>query len=253
MTKARYLKASALEQLREEIPENLEHYRLSHSFDRLLEDGTLSFEIDVKIDVQILEELLVPTEGQLFEVENCLAVFNALSQLTPYDARDERLWTFLCHTHGMAYVKARWPIPDDDAVAVKHIRTHFFAKSSRQIERDNALSRLWWMSFLCHRVNSMSVEDALQALLYRTDVRAQIIERPTMIQNSHILGAILEKLAHSLRTDKQLFERDINRRFIQELNAVGGFKLLDMLSVEQLRSLIDALYDAAIAEVAQPK
>lgn len=247
MIKTRFLRTSTLDRLREDVPLNLDRYRKLELFQELLEDTSLSFEVDFEFEEGALKTLLKPNLGKMFEVENCIAVFSALTNLLPYNARDERLWVYLCHTYGMAYAKARWPIPKNDDDAVKHIRTHFFAKVARQIERDNALSRLWWMAYLCNRVDSMSMEDSLPALLHRTDVRAQLIEHPTMSQNVQVFSVLLEKLKYSLDTDEVLFQRPVNRAFMREMNAIGGFKLLDILLPEQLHKVVDEVLETTIA------
>jgi hypothetical protein len=164
-----------------------------------------------------------------------------MAKLTPYEARDERFWAYLTHTFLLNYARRRWPIPEDDAVAVKHIRTHFFAKEHRQIERDNAASRLWWMAHLCHRVKGLKLIDALNVFLYRTDVRASIIERPTVSQNSNVFSAVVQKLQESYAGKKNLFERNAFRRLMQEINSEGGARLLDAMTEVQVGQLLDGL------------
>lgn len=240
MIQAPYLKQVALVELREQVPSNLERYRSTETFQELTGDASLYFETDVQIDDSLLKTLL-PPDKNLYDVENALTVFQALQQLTLFDARDERLWTYLCHTICMLYVKKRWPVPQDDEEAIKHVRAHFFASTNRAIERDNAISRLWWLAYLCSRVRALDINVALEVLLYRTDARAQIIEHPTMSQNADVFSALVEALEKSYMTDQSLFERKTNRRLISEINAIGGYKLLDVLTKEQLRTVVDTV------------
>ena len=249
--KIRYVRQQVLESLYEQVPANLARYRKSEYFNELLGDRSLTYELDVEFNPQLLEALRKPTSKMdLFDVDNCLTILDALPNLTPSDARDARLWVFLCHTHGLAYSRARWPIDDNDEKAVKNIRNHFFAKDdTRNIERDNALSRLWWMAYLCKRVSSLPLEKALEALLYRTDVRAQIIEHPTLMQNPFVFSSVIRKLRESLDGDKRLFERDVSRLFVQKLDVLGGFKLLDVFPSEQVDAAINQVYEETITEI----
>ena len=107
-----------------------------------------------------------PTTGSDFRGQNCALLHSALGNLSPYLARDERLWAFLSHTFLLEYARLRWPIPVDDDEAVRHVSKHFFARDKRQIERDNVGSRLWWMAHLCARVDSLDQKEALDALLF---------------------------------------------------------------------------------------
>lgn len=235
--KAKFLRDAALTELRDSVAENLDAYR-SGNFKHLEVDDSAHFDGSFDIDWEKLEKLKVPVANNLFEVENCVTLYPALDGLTAYDARDERFWTFLTHTVLLDYTRARWPIPDDDEKAVEHILLHFFAKDKRQIERDNAASRLWWMAHLCKRVPDLSLEDALKAFLYKADVRANIIERPTISQATPIFAAIIGKLWASLNGNKKLFERKPFRSLMIEINSVGGFKLLDGMSKDDVEDLV---------------
>ena len=238
MTRARFLRHPALEKLREEVSENLEAYRTG-DFNYLLIDTSLFFESKLDIDTERLAQLSTPDGGELRDLENCQGCFDAMSGLTPYEGRDERLWAYITHTYMLEYAKKRWPIPEDPAVAVRHVRTHFFAKEQRQIERDNAASRLWWMAHLCARIEGLPLSDSLKVFLYRTDVRASIIERPTVSQNLNLFSTIVRRLRDSYEGQKRLFERPTFRRLMQEINSVGGVQLLDAMTEVQIGDIID--------------
>jgi hypothetical protein len=238
--KARYLKGAILEELRQNIPNNLERYR-SGSFEYLRTDFSNWFEGTFDLDENQLSRLHTPDASEQHDEEHCARCYRALSGLSPYEARDERFWVYLTHTILLDYTRKRWPIPEDDALAIGHIRTHFFAHDKRQIERDNAASRLWWMARLCQRVSGIPLEDCLEVLLYRSDVRANIIERPTVSLNSVVFGAIIRKLHISYRAQKKLFERICFRGLMRRINSIGGVKLLECMTEDQLGALIDEI------------
>lgn len=234
----RLLKSATLEELRDTVPANLELYR-SGNFASLEIDDTLSFELETIIDTQKLSEVKVPKGPDLYEVENSIAIYQAFQNLSPYEARDERLWTYYIHTSLLEYSRKRWPIPNDDEAAINQIRSHFFARDKRQIERDNAASRLWWMTHLCARVTSLELSVALEAFLYKSDVRANLIERPTTSQSSELFGAVLAKLIASYNGKRLLFERNTFRSMMLELNSVGGYKLIDCFNPNQADMLVE--------------
>ena len=240
--KARYLRRATLEELRAAVPEHIEIYR-SGSFPYLEADFTKFFEVDFDVDQGRIETLRATDGGEYFEEQNCAACYEALQGLTPYEARDERLWAYLTHTLLLEYARRRWPIPVDDGAAVNHIRQHFFAKDKRAVERDNAASRLWWMAFLCQRVPLLSMPDALEVLLYRSDVRANIVERPTASQSIVVFSAVIKKLHASYIAEKKLFDRAVFRPFMIRINSIGGVKLLDCMSEKQMTELIDRVVE----------
>jgi hypothetical protein len=240
MIKSRFLRLSALETLREAVPDNLDAYRMGN-FDHLLVDKSLYFETKLDIDTDGLANLADPVGGELYDVGNCEFCYRSMPGLTPYEARDERLWVYLTHTFMLEYARKRWPIPPDAPAAIGHVRRHFFAREQRQIERDNAVSRLWWMAHLCGRVRGLQLSDSLRVFLYRTDVRASIIERPTVSQNLNLFSTIIRKLQDSYVGHKRLFERTTFRRLMQEINSVGGVQLLDAMTEAQIGNIIDGI------------
>ena len=97
------------------------------------------------------------------------------------------------------------------------------------------------MAHLCARVTYIELEEGLQALLFRTDVRANIVERPTSAQSVDLFGGILGRLVTSYAGKQLLFDRETFRPFMREINSVGGFRLLDCLSVKQIDLILDRI------------
>lgn len=230
-------KTNTVAELLESIPNNLEQYR-SGDFSYLKDDATKFLHFSVSAYSNHLDNIhCTPSDKR--EVENALEMSRAFPQLSPHHARDERLWVRLTHLELLEYSRSRWPIPEDDTKAISHIKTHFFGTTTRGIERDNAASRLWWMAYVCSRVRDIALEESLRCFLYRSDVRANIIERPTTSLSTKIFAAVIKKLNESYYGDKTLFERDIFRSAMKELNLEGGFKLLDVLPPHELGSIIE--------------
>lgn len=236
--KANFLKSAKVQELLSKIEENIDAYR-SGNFDFLTSDTSCHFETSLEIDESKLASISCEKDN-LKEVENCILMFEAMGDISHYLARDERLWVYLTHTVMLPYARVRWPIPADDEKAIKHIRTHFFSNGARGIERDNAASRLWWQATLCSRAKGISFSEALTSFLYMSDVRANIVERPTTSQNIHLFTAILKKLNESYKSEKrELFERTRFRAVMTELNLIGGVKLFAALPETSIVTILD--------------
>lgn len=238
--KIRLLKSSCLEQLRQDIKQNLDKYR-SGDFEELKADKTNWFEIDAEYEPGNFGCLLPRKGNALFEHENCDLFYQNFGSITANEARDERLWTYLSHTDLLDFTRERWTIPEDDTHAIKFIQSHFFASSMRALERDNAVSRLWWMAHLCSKVDGVERQEALKVLLHRADVRANIVERPTISQSTILFSILIKKLKNSLEGDAGLFKRTPFRMLMGELNSIGGHRLLDCLSEQELDTIIDGI------------
>ncbi len=94
------------------------------------------------------------------------------------------------------------------------------------------------MAALCNRAQGLSLKDALTTLLYQSDVRASIVERPTTSQCLNIFSAVLRRLNESYHSDKKLFERNLMREAMKKLNLAGGVKLLGVLPEQQVNALV---------------
>ncbi len=237
MMEARLLRAGKERELFETIESNLDIYRAG-DFSYLESDPSVYICTDIDINLGNLSEVQC-TEDDHNEVQNCIEIFQALGAVTHYLARDSRLWVYLTHTHLLDYSRTRWPIPEDTEKAVHHIKNHFFVVGARGFERDNAASRLWWMASLCSRVDGLSLEQALTALLYQYDVRANIIERPTTSQTIHVFSAVIKKLYESYEDDKSLFERQKFRDLMKKMNLRGGVSLMSAMDETSVSHILN--------------
>ncbi|MCX5871129.1 MAG: DUF6339 family protein [Deltaproteobacteria bacterium] len=235
--KARFLKSIKVQELMSKISENLELYR-NGNFDFMTNDPAHYFETDLDIQEDTLSAISCDKDDPK-EVECCIQMYQALGAVSHYLARDERLWVYLSHTFLLGYARTRWPIPADDEEATKHIKAHFFCVGARGVERDNVASRLWWMASLCNRTADITLEDALTCFLHQSDVRANIVERPTTSQNVRVFSAVLKKLNESYNSDKSLFNRERFRSVMKGLNIRGGVKLLGALSETRIMHILE--------------
>jgi hypothetical protein len=218
------------------IDQNLERYRTG-DFQYLLSDSSNFIETEYEINDEELAKIRI-IGNDFNEVQCCLGAFRGLPNITAYLARDQRLWVYLTHIVLLEYTRERWPIPLDNEKAVAHIRKHFFALGSRGIERDNSISRLWWMASICSKVDGLTIEEALTAFLYQSDVRANIVERPTTSQNVVLLSTVVRKLDQSYRGNKELYGREKFRTVMKELNLQAGIKLLEVLEPKEVDKIV---------------
>ena len=183
------------------------------------------------------------------DAASALAVYEALKDLTPQQAADERLWTYLCHTEYPRYVARRWlasrPKSDDDAA--RQVRNHFFASDNRSLIRDNGLSRLWWLGSIANEVEADAPHEFLERLLHRQDVRSALIERPSVSMNRQVLSSINAVMREYWRRDMSLFERTPFRTWMIGLNRRGGVVLLDALPQESLAQLLKEEAERALS------
>ena len=175
------------------------------------------------------------------DAQNAQAVYRALNRLTPHQAADERLWTYICHNDCAGYVSRRWL--DSGATnsrTVADIGNHYFVRGNRGLIRDNGVARLWWLGHIAYQVAPAEPDRFLEVVLYRQDPRSALIERPSVSRNYRVLKAVFRVMKRDYETkERALFVRDTFRAWMKGLNRTGGMLLLDALSDPQMERLVN--------------
>ena len=240
MTQLRYFTSEVLEELRLTIGERLDWYYEP--------EGDLPLFVpptgvrNSRLIAPDLTSRLNTDTSQPYstDVDNALAVYGALLNLTVHQASIERMWVYLCHCDSPKYVAGRWLTrrPEKDEDAVREVRNHFFAVGNRALIRDNGVSRLWWLGKIAHDVDRENPREFLTILLHRQDVRSALIERPSVSMNRRVLRGIYRVMREYWHNGGVLFERENFRSWMIALNRRGGVVLLDALPDEALGRLL---------------
>lgn len=210
-----------------QIAADLNLYRVG-DVTRLIDDK-LAVDMPIEIEDGLDGRL---SDGYLDEVTCCLLIHKGIKGLDRQLARDYRFWVTATHSIGIEYVLKRWKLPEDDEGGISQVQRHFFGRGARGIERDNALSRLWWLAELCNDVDGVMQRDALDALLEFSDVRANLIERPNISLNKAVFSAVVRILIEGRADpDKRALtaNRSCFRAGMKALNLLGGTKLLSTI------------------------
>ena len=182
------------------------------------------------------------TPGHL-DALNSIVLFKKLEGITPYQARDERIWSAISHIFLTKYALVRHKIQDKDKLT--QVQTRFFARGGghRSIERNNAASRLWWSGYFVNRCREDNdFEELTHLLLTDTDFRSAVIERPEMARIPQVGLAILlckKRLLEETPTTTFFSGRDNPpyRQWFKHINMAGGSKLYAAITSLELFDL----------------
>lgn len=180
------------------------------------------------------------------DASDSLAVYALLNSLTPQQASDERLWVGLTHFELYEYVRKRWRtiLRHDTSKEAKtrYIRSHWFVSGSRGFYRDNGVSRLWWMGRILTNIareTDLASKRVGDLLLRQADVRANLIERSTTASNIPVASEIVLSLEHFLENNRaRIYDRQVFRQWMININQLGGTLLLDAVPRKTLRKLV---------------
>lgn len=197
-----------------------------------------------------LASVLITGTGMADDARNALAVYGSLRDLTPAQAADERLWSYLCHFEAHAYLQQRW-LKDsvaDTAKAARQIVQRYFGKNRRIRISRNGVARLWWMGHVAHRAFDQNPGIYLEALLSRQDIHANVIERPSLFMNTRFLRATAHRIVDSWYSQDGLLERAPFRTWMRTLNLYGGTRLMDTLDEGALQDLVYTHAEAVLQQ-----
>jgi hypothetical protein len=232
--KLRYLSQQTGERLASGIEENLDRYK-SGNFDDQAAQAGWDIELNLDVDLGPLNEL--EGEGAEAEARNSLLVWSALSKMTPTLARENRIWTRLCHVECLTYARKRWLGQTDKGELISSIQTHLFANTQTKCRDDNAIGRLWWNGFIAFLAMPNDFEVGLRQLLKTADIRSNIVERSLITSRPPIAAGILRTM---IRKPQITEVEETFRRFMKSINRNGGGVLFELMQEDKIDEFMDA-------------
>ena len=179
---------------------------------------------------------LDPNTVGLAEVGNIKSVRDALANISPAIASNEKFWAGLCIGSAWNYVRDRWHLKTDHEGA--DVLSHYmFGFGARRSLTRNALSRLWWIGQLT--INPDCPEDPYKVtkfVLEDTDYVVALLERNTS-DNPHIVYEIIDGVL-AARSEGYHVERRAIRELAKYVNIVGGVDILDLMPEGAIRDKV---------------
>jgi hypothetical protein len=167
------------------------------------------------------------------DFDNAKKIFQSLDVLSPEDADDERLWTYLCHITFFEYGQKRWLNPD---VSMNKIEDRFFYKGSGRVARTrNALSRLWWIPYLTFNKEGADETEKWKytaAAFSSQEVLVSLFER-SMGSYQNIRKAFLDFVIDYDPSGKEV------QYLSKKINNLGGVYMLPCLSEEKIKNILE--------------
>lgn len=214
-----------------------------------------------EVDSFILKEPVYPTGGsgmviseinlelptgsqgeELKEIENTKIIYNAFRELTPTQASDPRLWSYLTHVTCWNYMRKRWPVEklakDKKLDYIKD--RYFIQKTNLRTLTHNGISRLWWFGYLTYDETRENPWELTETLLKGTDLPTSLLER-AIGANKNIRNGVLEFFYENpaLITSKSVQE------ILKLLNLVGGVRNLPFLTTDEIKVILEQIKTAA--------
>ena len=233
-----FLSREATDKLARDVASNLAAYRSGQT-------GVLINQSDCRtsrIEAVAPPELLDNNGEYKPDAEASKLVFQWLSDLTPVQASDERLWVLLTHRHFAAYVHKRWgqkrfeSAKNPEGVVLDR---WFYRGRGLRTCVHSGISRLWWFGYLTYdrqRPNPFELTDTLLSL---QDIQTAFLER-SLGPCRPLLNAVLETVKkHQEDLNQTPNSGDVIQEWAKEIRLYGGSYLLDELPEKRLLFVLD--------------
>jgi hypothetical protein len=204
---------------------------------KYLDEKSIGFNLDndlLKCVNGVITISDINLDAKKTDFENAKLLFEKLNnKLTPEDADDERLWTYLTHFIFYRYTKDRW-INEEKSSDV--IRDRFFYEGSGRLVRTrNAIARLWWIPYLTYNPNGTSEQEKwkyTEAAFSKQEVFVSLFER-NMGSYINVRKSFLNFIIENNPPTKEI------QFLARKINNLGGVYLLPSLSEEKLTEVLN--------------
>lgn len=184
-------------------------------------------------------KLLDPGSESDFEFQNSKNIYEAYKQMTPVQATDIRIWTYLTHVIFWDYMKLRRPIEEQPQnKRASYILEHWFVDrvSTAKLLR-NDISLLWWTAYLTYDQSRQDPYELTKEAFTMLDYTRHLLPG-TQGRNTKFVHAILEFVLDN----KNLFSKHKEgkvRFLMRQLNYIAGYKILANLSKQEVKDYLN--------------
>ncbi len=196
--------------------------------------------------------LRLPDEDSDYDLENTRTIYTALKHLTPSQASDERLWAYMAHVTEWTYMRGRWPAERyaNREKPYKPIRERYLFGSNRaRSGTRHGIARLWWYGYTSYDESRADPFELTGVLLKTLDVTQSVLERAFSL-NRPLTHGLLQALLEREQAGEPRYERETVRSVAKHIVHIGGVTIVDMLSTDDVKSIVHTKLDQLKSEAA---
>jgi len=165
---------------------------------------------------------------------NTRLLFDAFKKLTPLQASNKYMWTYLCHAvpEYRKYIVNRWTDLRENT-----IKTRFFVTTSQKSLFDNSLSRLWWYGYLTYDKESHNPYALTEVLLTNQTICTDFMDTYNCRNTNRSKGVLnaIKDFKDILNKNEGITEyfRECNKY----LNRYAAVTNLDFLEPDEIKDI----------------
>ena len=225
-----YLSEQAFNSLYDHIDSNSDKYKLKTSWlNQFFGSETYLYESNIEYPDF---ELINTGDKTADDFTNTVTVYKSLGKiLTPKQACNKYMWTYLSHDRFWEYTSERWPVDKSS------ITTRYFCGNSRISLTLNSISRLWWYGYLTYDENNTELPFKLTKLLLSYSDLCQNIIQHEYVMNKKIALGILDGF-YNYYEEGHPFNEKQERDLVKHINRFGAVSSLDFFERDELCDMV---------------
>lgn len=237
-TNLRFLSTEATARLVAAVEPNLAAYRGGQTAS-LVKEGEL---LTSKITAGDPPPLLEADAKCKSDADAAEAVHRWLVHLTPVQAADARLWTWLAHGPFAEYVHTRWgsALKESEQPVDRVLERWFFRGRGVATFVRSAVARLWWFGHLTHDRGRANPYELTPVLVTNQDMQQAFLERSFGRSRVFIRTVLDTALKHDAKIATAGNRGDIYKAWAKALNAFGGAFVLEAVPPERLVFIVES-------------
>lgn len=235
-----YFTEDAYEKLYHDIESNADKYTTDEDWLPEFFGNTDYFKMSKSVNVNLFSPYYIPgpkddAQKSREDLINARNMYEAFKGLTPLQASNKYMWTYLCHAvpEYREYIRDRWM----SAERSNTIKTRYFVTGSGSLLNDNALSRLWWYGYLTYDPDGANHYALTEILFTNQTICTDVMDTLNRTNFSRIKGVLLaiKDFKDLLGANEGITEyfREC-KKYLNHYAAVTNF---DFLDAEDIRDL----------------
>lgn len=235
-----YFTEEAYESLLNDIRKNAENYASDQDWLPNYFGNTNNFFKTSSVDVSPFDPHYTPgkkddAQKSLEDLINTRLIYDAFRNLTPLQASNKYMWTYLCHAvpEYRNYIRDRWLQEERENT----IKSRFFVTTTGSLLNDNALSRLWWYGHLTYDRNSSNHYELTEILFTNQTICTDVMDTFNRMNYNRMRGVLT-----AIRDFKDVLDDDesINpffrecKKYLNHYAAVTTLEFLDSVEIRDL-------------------
>lgn len=249
--KLKMFRDAALVKLKRDIEKNIDKYSTSTTSwieDYFKENEIEEYLVDTNIEIN---NFTLINGDQNTDAENAKRVYEAMKNLLPIHAREEKIWAYLTHSLGYEYMQKRWGLSNVKNPGSRISSRYFFqGKTTNVIATTtvpyvrNGLARLWWAGYIVYDDSNDNHYEYIDELFVSQDLFVGLCERD-IAKNKSVVTSIL-KCVRKYDIKNKNNNTSLVRNILKQINLQAGLIVLDALDDEEIYNFVDNIFKSFI-------